>query len=45
MTKWPAHKQTHRRTHKHVEHQDATDIQKSLNRFLQEMLSYRLGIG
>ena len=30
MTKWPAQKQTHRRTHKHVEHQDATDIQKKI---------------
>ena len=28
MTKWPIQKQTHRTTHKHVEHQGATDIQK-----------------
>jgi len=28
MTKWPIQKQTHRTTQKHVEHQDATDIQK-----------------
>jgi len=26
MTKWPVQKQTHRSTHKHIEHQDATDI-------------------
>ena len=26
MTKWPVHKQLHRTTQKHVEHQDATDI-------------------
>jgi len=30
MTKWPIQKQTHRTTHKHVEHQGATDIQKKL---------------
>jgi len=29
MTKWPVHKQTHRTTQKHTEHQDATDIQKT----------------
>ena len=28
MTKWPVQKPTHRPTQKHVEHQDATDIQK-----------------
>jgi len=28
MTKWSVQKQTHRKTQKHVEHQDATDIQK-----------------
>jgi len=36
LTKWPVQKQTHRTTqkHVHVEHQDATDIQKkSLLRF------------
>jgi len=26
MTKWPVHRKPHRATHKHVEHQDATDI-------------------
>jgi len=26
MTKWPIHKQTHRTTQKHAEHEDATDI-------------------
>jgi len=31
MTKWPVQKQTHRTTQKHVEHQDATDIQKNTN--------------
>jgi len=30
ITKWPVHKQTHRTTQKHVEHQDATDIHKKL---------------
>jgi len=30
MPKWPVHKQTHRTTQKHVEHQDATDIQKNI---------------
>jgi len=28
--KMPSHKQTHRTKQKHVEHQDATDIQKKL---------------
>jgi len=28
MTKWSVQKQTHRTTKKHIEHQDATDIQK-----------------
>jgi len=28
MTKWPVQKQTHRKTKKHVGHQEATDIQK-----------------
>jgi len=28
MTKWPVQKPTHRTTRKHVEHQDATDIQR-----------------
>ena len=31
MTKWPIHKPTHRTTQKHVEYQDATDIQKTTN--------------
>ena len=26
MAKWPVQKPTHRKTQKHVEHQDATDI-------------------
>jgi len=30
MTKWPVQKPTHRTTHTHVEHQDATYIQKTL---------------
>ena len=30
MTKCPVHKQTHRFTQKHVEHKDATDIQKTI---------------
>jgi len=30
MTKWPVQKPTHRTTQKHVEHQDATDIQNKL---------------
>jgi len=30
MTKWTVQKQTHRTTQKHVEHQDATAIQKKL---------------
>ena len=30
MTKWSVHRKTHRTTQKHVEHQDATDIQKKL---------------
>ena len=29
MTKWPVQKPTQRTTQKHVEHQDATDIQKN----------------
>ena len=29
MTKWPVYKQTHRTAHKHAEHQDVTDIQKT----------------
>jgi len=28
MTKWHVQKPTHRTTQKHVEHKDATDIQK-----------------
>ena len=28
MTKWPVQKPIHRTTQTHVEHQDATDIQK-----------------
>jgi len=28
MKKWPVQKPTHRTTHKHVEHHDATDIMK-----------------
>jgi len=28
MTKWQIQKQTHRTTQNHVEHEDATDIQK-----------------
>jgi len=30
ITKWPVQKQTHRKTQKHVEHQDGTDIQKQI---------------
>ena len=35
MTKWPVHKQTHRTTQKkHVEHQDAKEIQKKKTIFI-----------
>jgi len=30
ITEWPVQKQTHRTIQKHVEHQDATDIKKTI---------------
>ena len=43
MTKWPVHKQTHRTTQKHIEHQDATDIQKHVFVFYLIFKSSYLG--
>jgi len=33
-TKWAVQEQTHRKTQKHVEHHDATDIQKKRHFFV-----------